>query len=166
MLNCTSCGVEIAETASFCPNCGKPVGQAGVSFAAATATAPARETKTGLSDNLAGMLAYFTIIPAIIFLLILPYSRRRFVRFHAFQCLFLALACILASFAVQIIAVVPVIRWSVLLLWPLLGLAEVAIWLLCVLRSYQGQVFKLPVIGPLAEQQANRIGSDEMPRVF
>jgi hypothetical protein len=40
----------------------------------------------------AGMLAYFTIIPAIIFLLIEPYNRNRFVRFHSFQCLFVAVS--------------------------------------------------------------------------
>ena len=36
---------------------------------------------TGLTDNVAGLLAYVTIIPAIIFLVIEPYNRNRFVRF-------------------------------------------------------------------------------------
>ena len=37
----------------------------------------------GLSDSAAGALAYFTFIPAIIFLIVEPYSRNPFVRFHA-----------------------------------------------------------------------------------
>ena len=59
------------------------------------------QTSGGLSDNVAGMLAYFTIIPAIVLLLIEPYSKRRFVRYHAFQSLFFAIACMVASFAIK-----------------------------------------------------------------
>src|SRR5438270_13301667 len=36
----------------------------------------------GMSDNVAGMLAYVTIIPAIIFLAIEPFHKNRFIRFH------------------------------------------------------------------------------------
>src|SRR6185437_2632978 len=45
------------------------------------AAAPAE----GLSDTAAGALAYITIIPAIIFLVVAPYNTKPFVRFHAFQ---------------------------------------------------------------------------------
>jgi len=38
------------------------------------------------------MLGYVTIIPAIVFLLIAPYNKSRFVRFHSFQCIFLTVA--------------------------------------------------------------------------
>jgi len=34
------------------------------------------------------MVAYITIIPAIIFLVMEPYNKNKFVRFHAFQSLF------------------------------------------------------------------------------
>ena len=59
--------------------------------ARAAAAAPASAAAAGgLADNVAGLLAYLTIIPAIIFLVIEPFNKNRFVRFHAFQCLFLA----------------------------------------------------------------------------
>ena len=38
---------------------------------------------SGLSDTAAGALAYVTIIPAIIFLLVEPYNKNSFVRFHS-----------------------------------------------------------------------------------
>ena len=77
MAFCPTCGTEIPDGAT-CPRCP-------VAAAPGSATAP---SGAGLSDNLAGALAYLTIIPAIVFLVIEPFNRRRFVRFHAFQCIF------------------------------------------------------------------------------
>jgi uncharacterized membrane protein len=151
---CPSCGAQIAENAAFCPTCGKSVGTTSPGVAAVSAPQAQPTISSGLSDNVAGMLAYFTIIPAIVFLLIDPYSKRRFVRFHAFQCIFFALACIVASVGIRIIAHMPVVRWTTLLLWPLLSLVEIVVWIICVMKAYQGKMFKLPVIGDLAEQQA------------
>ncbi len=161
MLYCASCGAQIAENAAFCPACGKSVGRTSPAVAAVPAPPQAQPTTSGgLSDNVAGMLAYVTIIPAIVFLLIEPYNKRRFVRYHAFQCIFFAIACMVASFALRIIALMPVVRWTTLMLWPLLALAEFVLWMICLLKAYQGQMFKLPVIGDLAEQQAFTIPDD------
>jgi uncharacterized membrane protein len=41
-----------------------------------------------------------------------------------------------------------------LLLWPLIGLAGLVLWIILFIKAYQGQMFKLPVIGELAEKQA------------
>ena len=51
-------------------------------------TGTTQSTTGGLEDNVAGMLAYITIIPAIIFLVVEPFNKRRFVRFHSFQSIF------------------------------------------------------------------------------
>jgi uncharacterized membrane protein len=150
----------MADSAAFCPACGKSVGRTSPGVADAPASPQPQLTTGSLSDNLAGALAYFTIIPAIVFLLIGPYNKRRFVRYHAFQCIFFAVACMLASFALRIVAFMPVLRWTTLMLWPMLGLAEFVVWLICVLKAYQGQMFKLPVIGNLAEQQAFTMPDD------
>jgi len=158
---CTACGAQFADDAAFCPACGKAVGKTSPDAAAVPPPLAAQPTTgSGISDNLAGALAYFTIVPAIVFLLIAPYNKRRFVRYHAFQSIFFAVACMLASFALRIVAVMPVLRWTTLLLWPLLWLAEFVVWLICVLKAYQGQMFKLPVIGNLAEQQAFTMPDD------
>src|SRR5690348_4573505 len=100
------------------------------------------------------MLAYVTIIPSIIFLVLEPYNKKRFIRFHSFQNIFFVIAWIVVSIALSIIAAIPVFGWLTLLIWPLLGLGGLVIWVVLLLKAYQGQMFKLPVIGDMAEKQA------------
>ena len=44
---------------------------------------PEETAQTGLSDNAASGLAYLTIIPAIIFLVVAPYNQNSTIRFHS-----------------------------------------------------------------------------------
>ena len=112
-----------------------------------------RSAAAPIEENVAGMLAYFTIIPAIIFLLIEPYNRNRFVRFHSFQCLFTGAALIVLHVCLSVLSyALPLIMFPI---WGLLGLAEFALWILLVIKAYQHQMFKLPIVGDLAEKQAN-----------
>jgi uncharacterized membrane protein len=109
----------------------------------------------GMTDNVAGMLAYVTIIPAIIFLVMAPYNKSRFVRFHSFQSIFFCVAWIVLWIALSIVGMIPVLGWLTLLIWPLLGLGGLILWIILLLKANQGQMFKLPVIGDLAEKQAS-----------
>ncbi|HEY4931610.1 MAG TPA: hypothetical protein VII23_08580 [Terriglobales bacterium] len=105
-----------------------------------------------MAENVAGMLAYFTIIPAILFLLIEPFNRNRFVRFHAFQCLFTCGALIVLQIVLSIFShILPFLMFGI---WSLLGLAELALWILLVIKAYQHEMFKLPIVGDMAEKQA------------
>ena len=144
MAFCPNCGTQIADGAS-CPKC---VG------GATQGTNVAVPAGAGLTDNVAGALAYVTIIPAIVFLVLEPYNRRRFIRFHSFQCLFFAVAWTAVWIALSIVAHVPFFGWATVLVWPLVSLAGFVIWLILVLKAYQGQMYKLPFIGDMAEQQA------------
>lgn len=54
----------------------------------------------------------------------------------------------------NIIVHIPIFGWLTILIWPLISLAGFIIWLVLVLKAYQGQMFKLPVIGDMAEKQA------------
>ena len=108
-----------------------------------------------MADNVAGMLAYVTIIPAIIFLVMEPYNKSRFVRFHAFQCLFFAVAWTVLWIALSIVAHIPILGWLTILIWPLVGLAGLVIWVILLLKANGGQMYKLPFIGDMAEKQAN-----------
>ena len=147
MAFCPSCGTQIAE-GTTCPKCGATTG-AGATSATGTTSAA-----SGLTDNVAGALAYVTIIPAIVFLILEPYNRKRFVRFHAFQSIFFAIAWTVLWIVLGIIGHIPFLGWGTVLLWPLVSLAGLIIWLILVLKAYQGQMFKLPVIGDMAEKQA------------
>jgi len=139
---CPTCGTQIADGAT-CPKCAAGAGH--------SASTPATG---GLADNVAGALAYVTIIPAIVFLVVEPFNKKRFIRFHAFQCLFFAVAWTVLWIGLSIIAHLPFLGWATVLIWPLISLVGFVIWLILVLKAYQGQMFKLPVIGDMAEQQA------------
>ena len=156
---CASCGTAMAEGAMTCPSCGAsaagPAGGPGGTATAPAAAAPA--AAGGLPDNGAGMLAYITIIPAIIFLVIEPYNRKRFVRFHAFQSIFFCVAWIVLSIAVSIITAIPFLGLISLLIWPIVGIGGLILWVLLLLKANQGQMWKLPVIGDMAEKQANAV---------
>jgi uncharacterized membrane protein len=106
---------------------------------------------SGLADNAAGALAYVTIIPAILFLLIEPYNKRPFVRFNAFQCIGLILSWIVLGI---ICGIIPVLGWFVLA--PLVGLTMLIIFIYCIVKTYGGTKVVLPVIGKYAEQFANQ----------
>jgi uncharacterized membrane protein len=84
---------------------------------------PSTVTQSGLSDNAAGGLAYITIIPAIIFLIVEPYNRSSFVRFHAWQCIFLTIGCVVIDVAFTFLVRLPFLGFMTLLIWPLVGLA-------------------------------------------
>ncbi len=155
MAFCSACGTQMADNAAFCPHCGKAAEQAGSAqvYAPPPDSSGTAAPAMPMAENVAGMIAYITIIPAIIFLLIEPYNRNHFVRFHSFQCLFTAIALILLHVVLSVFSyIIPVLMFGV---WGLLGLAELALWILLVVKAYQHQIFKLPIVGDLAEKQAN-----------
>jgi uncharacterized membrane protein len=116
---------------------------------------PSTVSQSGLSDNAAGGLAYITVIPAIIFLILEPYNRSSFVRFHAWQCIFLTIGCVVVDVALSFLLHLPFFGFMTLLIWPLVGLAFFIVWILALIKAFNGQRFKLPIIGDLAEKQAN-----------
>jgi uncharacterized membrane protein len=138
------------DSAVFCSKCGKGSPASGGPSGAASAPVMA-VSAGGLTDNVAGALAYVTIIPAIIFLLVAPYNRNRFVRFHAFQCLILAVAWIAINI---VIGFVPFIHF---MLYSLLGLVGFVLWIVLLVKAYQGEKWKVPVVGDIAEKQADAI---------
>lgn len=142
---------------AFCPNCGTQIADGTTCPKCAGAAAPspvAPAANAGLTDNVAGALAYVTIIPAIIFLVLEPFNRKRFVRFHSFQCIFFHVAWFALWIVLGFIGHIPFLGWATIIVWPLIGLGGFVVWLILVLKAYQGQMFKLPVIGDFAEQQA------------
>jgi uncharacterized membrane protein len=142
MAFCSSCGAQIADGATICAACSGRV-----------ATVPA-VAAPGLADNVAGMLAYFTIIPAVIFLVLEPYNKSRFVRFHAWQSIFFNVAWWILWIGLRIVFHMPFLGFLTFLIWPVIWLGGLIVWIILVIKANQGQMFKLPVIGDLAQQQA------------
>jgi len=152
MAFCSTCGAQIPAGSTACPNCRAAAAGAGPGVAAAPAVQPGA---SGLTDNVAGMLAYVTIIPAIIFLVLEPYNKNRFIRFHSFQCIFFCVAMVAISIALSIFSLIPFIGLILLPVHLLIGIGAFALWIVLLLKANQGQMFKLPIIGDMAEKQAN-----------
>ena len=126
--------------------------------------AQAGKSSTGLDENIASLLSYvFGWVSGLIFFLIEKDSR--LVRFHAMQSLLfnvlvavVGIALWIVLFVVFMIAaqisgtlatllsLVSVLVWGVFLLGILAG------FILCLVKAFQGQYFKLPVIGNFAEK--------------
>jgi uncharacterized membrane protein len=144
MAFCSSCGAQIAEGTTVCAAC---AGRAPV--------AAAYPSTGGLADNVAGMLAYLTFIPAIIFLVMEPYNKNRFVRFHSFQCLFFCGALLVLQFGLTVLTVVPFMALITFPLHMLIALGGFVLWIILLIKANGGEMYKLPVIGDMAEKQAN-----------
>ncbi len=138
MAFCTGCGKEVPAGAAACPGCGQATGSSAPVVSASGG---------GLTDNVAAALAYL-FIPAIIFLVIEPYNKNRFVRFHCFQSLFYTLACVVVNIGLGFIPLLGIV------VGMLLSLLEFVLWIVLLIKAFQGQKFKLPFIGDIAEQQA------------
>lgn len=108
----------------------------------------------GLSDNSLGAIAYFTIIPAVILLVFTPNNKSSYVRFHAWQSILLNVVTLAISFSVTVALysgpfVYLYFKWA---FWIACGLA----WRQCVIGALYGKRFKLPLIGALAEREADK----------
>src|SRR5690625_3854475 len=110
------------------------------------------KTSTGVDENIAGLLCYLVgFVTGIIFVLLEQVNR--FVRFHAMQSLVTWIVLFIASF---ILSAIPIIGWAIgLLLSPL----YLVLWVVLMWKAYQGEYFKLPVIGDFSEQQIDKAGN-------
>lgn len=152
---------------SFCPSCGKPLGEgsANCSFCVAAVRPPvavaAAPQPSGMSVNAAGALAYLAgFITGIIFLAVDPYKRDPFVRFHAFQSIFFNIAWIGFWILWIILGLVLgavtkglffIIQMPIDLVITLGGLC---LWAFLMYSASQGKMFRIPVIGAFAAKQA------------
>ena len=101
----------------------------------------------GLDVNVAAALSYFLII-AIVWLVLEPYNKNRFIRFHAIQAIGLAVVSMGLSI---VLTMIPVLGWIVLFFLPFVIFAAAV---LCAVKAFRNEWFKLPVIGDFAEKQA------------
>ena len=104
------------------------------------------KTSTGLDANLAAALSYLVgFVTGIIFLVV--EKENRFVRFHAMQSTLAFAAIVAIDILLQI---VPLLGALVVLF--LVIPASAILWLVLMFKAYQGEEFKLPVIGQIAAE--------------
>ena len=102
------------------------------------------KTSTGLDANIAAALAYLVgFVTGIIFLVV--EKENRFVRFHALQSTLLFAGIVAIDILLQILPILGALV-VVFIVIP----ASAVLWLLLMFKAYQGEEFKLPLVGQLA----------------
>jgi len=109
----------------------------------------------GLSPNIVGALCYIVIL-GVIFLLIDPYNKDRFIRFHAWQAIFFFVAWmgLRIVLGVMSFALGDILGFLLGAMSLLIFLGLFVAWLWMIYQAYQGKMAKLPIIGDFAAQQA------------
>ena len=104
------------------------------------------KTSTGLQPNVAGLLCYLLgWVTGLIFLLL--EKDNQFVRFHAVQSIVVFGAVTVLDIVLSFIPVIgAVLAWIV-------GVIAFILWIVLMVKAYQGQRYKVPVAGNIAEQQ-------------
>jgi uncharacterized membrane protein len=122
------------------------------------------KSSTGLDENVAALLSYiFGWLSGLIFFLIEKDSR--LVRFHAMQSILLNVLGIVLFIVIWVLWFILLLIGSQIgdlvgglislvgtLLWIVLWIGLLIAWILCLVKAFQSQYFKLPVIGNFAEK--------------
>jgi uncharacterized membrane protein len=161
MVHCSKCGATLSPQARFCDKCGQEQ--------PAVAQQPAYATQSGLSENAAATLSYVLgWITGIIFFLI---DRRPYVRFHAAQ-------SIVTFGGLHIIRLVLGMVFGVgwlfgmnhgfsggapwgtfgvgIALLAIIGFVSFILWIVCMIKAYQGERFMVPIAGDIAVNLAGQ----------
>ena len=127
---------------------------------------PVQTTKssTGLDENIAALLSYiFGWLSGLIFFLIEKDSR--LVRFHAMQSLLLNILVVVLAIVLWVAQIIFLIIGGMIgdiagmlvwlvstLIWAVFGIGILIAVVMCLIKAFQGQYFKLPIIGNFAEK--------------
>lgn len=154
-MHCPNCGLDVVEGSAFCPSCGKP-----------TVAPQTAEAGSAMQPNVASALCYLGgLLTGVIFLALEPYKRSQSIRFHAFQSIFLNVVWVVLYIGVGLVFdILPGVMWSLNVMFhSLLSLVVFLIYLFLMYKAYSGECFKLPVIGDLAERQAQQVNPRTNP---
>ena len=154
MAYCNKCGGDVQTGVAFCPKCGQA--QTGGQVAQTS-----QSTQPGMSENVAGLLCYVLgWVTGIIFFLI---DKRPYVRFHAAQSIVVFGALHVLNIVVGIFfgaGFMMMGRWGAFglgwALYSLINLVAFVLWILLMVKAYQGEKFQVPVAAGIAQSFAGK----------
>ena len=106
------------------------------------------KTSIGLDENIAGLLCYVLgWVSGVVFLII--EQENKLVRYHAFQSIIV--------FGILTIAgvILGLIPWIGGFFSAIIGILSFILWIVLMVKAYQGTKYKLPWAGNLAEKWAS-----------
>jgi uncharacterized membrane protein len=119
------------------------------------------KTSTGIQANVAGLLSYLLgWLTGLIFFLI--EKENKFVRFHAMQSMIVFGGLFVFQIAIGIFtgifAAIGVGFLAPLfsVITGLVALLGFILWILLMIKAYQGEMFKLPIAGDIAEKNTQK----------
>jgi uncharacterized membrane protein len=163
MAFCSNCGSAVLEREIFCSVCGAPVSSAIRRPAVPhnPATPPKISgAKAAMASNAAAALSYLLgFVTGIVFLVVEPYKRDKFVRFHAFQSILYSIAVVVFEIAWSKTVLAGMFSlgdfWKIVsTVSSLIWLGLVAFWIFLMYKAYNNDACKIPVIGEWAYRQA------------
>ena len=161
MVHCSKCGAPIPPNARFCDKCGQEQ--------PAAAWQPVPVAQSGLSENAAATLSYVLgWLTGIIFFLV---DKRPYVRFHAAQ-------SIVTFGGLHVIRMLLGAMFGVgwffgghgdfgmehhwgsfgagIALLAVIGFVSFILWIVCMVKAYQGERFMVPIAGDIAVNLAGK----------
>lgn len=106
------------------------------------------KTALGIDQNIEGVLCYVLgFLTGIIFLVL--EKENNFVRFHAFQSIVVFFTLFVLNFIIGFIPVIGLLSVAI----SLLGLV---LWVFLMVKAFQGEMYKLPWAGDIAEKQVTK----------
>jgi len=106
---------------------------------------PPKTSSTGMDPKVAALLSYLAgWVTGLIFFLI--EKEDKYVRFHAMQSIITFGALTVLSIIAMAIPVIGLI--ISMLIYPV----SLVLWILLMIKAYQGEKYKLPIIGDMAEK--------------
>src|ERR1017187_9198204 len=142
---CSQCGNQVGVTEAYCRQCGagQPVGQA---------TSPSgADPLAGIQPRTASILCYIPGIGWIASIIVLAsqkFRRDRTVRFHAFQGLYLFVACLMEDWVLRpLFLVAPDLHMHGIVEALLLGMS-----IFMMVKAAHEEAYALPLFGELAHR--------------
>jgi len=151
---CVQCGSAVSEQDRFCGKCGRQQSTQGP-------PPPPRDYMAGISNKNAILFCYLPWIgwvAAIVVLASERFQREARVRFHAFQGLYLFAAWLMVSWVIGPALSAPAFFSGVPLYHQfssILHLVIIVTWIFMLVKVSQGQDYRLPVIGDLADRSVS-----------
>ena len=106
-----------------------------------------KKTTLDMPENIEALLTYvFTWVTGIVFLIL--EKKSKFVKFHAMQSLIAFLGLTMFTW---IFALIPIVGS---LLETLTAILILVLWIVMMVKAYQGEEYKLPIVGDIAEEFA------------